>query len=242
MSFLQGQFGQQKRLWGMLLLATVCCMLLVTGRIGLKWHYLPELSSWKEFVDTRGLTYIFLIWNLLLAWIPYLLAMRFEQLQLQNSGRVALGLTFVVWLLFLPNAPYIITDFLHLKHKPPVPLWYDLSLLFAFASTGLLLGLLSLHKMHYGLQRHFSGGMSNAIIFASIALSGFGIWLGRFQRWNSWDIFARPDALLLDLADTLSTGHELLRAIGVSVLLSSILLVGYGFLLALIGHPSSAKS
>ncbi len=233
MSLLQLNPAQPQNLKRMLYLATSCCVLLVAGRIGLKWHYLPELDTWMEFVETRGLTYIFLIWNLLLAWIPYLLAIRFEQLQRKNAGWVALALTFTLWLLFLPNAPYIITDFLHLKHKPPVPLWYDLSLLFAFASTGLLLGLLSLHKVHHTLRMQFSGNLPNAIILTSIGLSGFGIWLGRFQRWNSWDIFSRPDALFMDLADTLSTGHELLRAVGVSVLLSGILLVGYGLLLAL---------
>ncbi len=236
------QSAQQASLFIMLSLATFCCGLLVAGRLWLKWHSLPDISSWDEFVQARGATYMFLIWNLFLAWIPYLAARRFERLHERQSSGFSLIFLFCIWLLFLPNAPYIITDFLHFRHKPPIPLWYDLILLFAFASTGLLLGLLSLHKVHQVLRKRFSSLWTNSLVLGSIGLSGFGIWLGRFQRWNSWDVFARPDALLVDLVNTLTTWHELVRAVGVSVLLSGILLVGYGVLLAMMGQPSASRS
>lgn len=238
----QYQGEQQTGLFRMLILATFCCGLLVAGRLFYKWHTLPEISSWQEFVDARGATYIFLIWNLFLAWVPYFAALRFSTLQSRGSGWFAGAICFCIWLLFLPNAPYIITDFLHLRHKPPIPLWYDLTLLFAFASTGLLLGLLSLRIIHQALRRQFSKGFAWGIVLISIALSGFGIWLGRFQRWNSWDVITRPDSLLLDLVNTLTTWHELVRAVGVSVLLSGILLIGYGLLLALMGNPATSRS
>ena len=80
------------------------------------------------------------------------------------------------------------------------------------------------------------------IILTPIGLSGFGIWLGRFQRWNSWDIFTRPDILLLDIANTLTTWHELVRAIGISILLSGILLIGYGLLVALMSTQATSRS
>ena len=115
-------------------------------------------------------------------------------------------------------------------------------LLFAFASTGLLLGLLSLYSMHQSLRRQFSKVFAQVVILASIGLSGFGIWLGRFQRWNSWDVFTRPDVLLLDIVNTLTTWNELVRAVGISVLLSGILLIGYGFLLAIMGSPKVSNS
>ena len=233
---------QPTGLFWMLILATFCCGMLVAGRLWLKWQTLPEIYTWQEFVEARGATYLFLIWNLLLAWVPYFAAQRFSKMQSQGSGWVSMTLCFCIWLLFLPNAPYIITDFLHLGPKPPIPLWYDIILLFAFACTGLLLGLLSLHNMHQTLRRQFSKGFSRAIILASIGLSGFGIWLGRFQRWNSWDIFTRPDVLLLDIVNTLTTWSELVRAIGISVLLSGILLIGYGVLLALMGSQATSRS
>ena len=233
---------QNVGLFRMLALATFCCGVLIAGRLWLNWQSLPNVSSWQEFVDARGMTYIFLIWNLFLAWIPYLAASRFEHLQTRQSGQISMLFMFCVWLAFLPNAPYLITDFLHFRYKPPIPLWYDLVLLFAFASTGLLLGLLSLHKMHQALRGRFSNIFSNFTILASIGLSGFGIWLGRFQRWNSWDIITRPEALLLDIANTLTTWHELVRAVGVSVLLSGILLIGYGLLLAIMGNRVTSRS
>jgi uncharacterized membrane protein len=233
---------QQVGLLRMLSLATFCCGMLIAGRIGFKWHTLPEVSSWRSFVDSRGATYIFLIWNLILAWIPYLVSLRFSVLQNQGSNRLFRILCFFIWLLFLPNAPYIITDFLHLSHKPPIPLWYDLVLLFAFASTGLLLGLLSMRNIHQSLQQQFSKGAVQTVMLSAIGLSGFGIWLGRFQRWNSWDIFTRPDQLLLDIINTLSTWHELVRAVGISALLSGILLIGYGLLVALMGNPATSRT
>lgn len=233
---------RQSALFRMLILASFCCGLLVAGRIGLRWQTLPEVSSWQEFIEARGATYLFLTWNLFLAWVPFFAALQFSKLQKQGSSRLSKAFCFCIWLLFLPNAPYIITDFLHLRHKPPIPLWYDLVLLFAFASTGLLLGLLSLYKMHQNLQRQYSKSLVQVVILSSIGLSGFGIWLGRFQRWNSWDIFTRPDVLLLDIANTLSSWHELVRALGISVLLSGILLVGYGVLIALMGSQTTYKS
>jgi len=238
----QSNREQQAGLLRMLTLATFCCGILVAVRLWLKWQTLPEISSWQEFVEARGATYIFLIWNLLLAWIPYIAALQFSKMHSRGSGWLSMALCFGIWLLFLPNAPYIITDFLHFGHKPPIPLWYDMVLLFSFASTGLLLGLLSLRNMHQTLQKQFSKGFAKAIILASIGLSGFGIWLGRFQRWNSWDIFTRPDVLLLDIANTLTSWHELLRAIGISVLLSGILLIGYGLLVALMGNQALTTS
>ena len=196
----------------MLTIATFCCGMLIAGRIGFKWHSLPEISSWQSFVDSRGVTFVFLIWNLVLAWIPYIASLRFSSLQNQGANQFSRILCFFIWLLFLPNAPYIITDFLHLSHKPPVPMWYDLVLLFAFSSTGLLLGLLSLRNIHQTLQPHFSKGGVQTVMLSAMGLSGFGIWLGRFQRWNSWDIFTRPDQLLLDIVNTLSTWHETFNA------------------------------
>jgi uncharacterized membrane protein len=236
------QSQQQRNLFQMLLIATFCCGMLVAARLWLKWHTLPEIRNWQDFVAARGATYLFLLWNLMLAWVPYLAARQFEKLHSQKAGWFSSVFCFSIWLLFLPNAPYIITDFLHFKHKPPVPLWYDMLLLFAFASTGLLLGLLSLHKVQQTLRSYRSKMFTQTVILSSIGLSGFGIWLGRFQRWNSWDIFTRPDVLLLDIVNTLTTWHELVRAVGISVLLSGILLVGYGFLLALMGQQTTAKS
>ena len=224
---------QQYNLFKMLTLATVCCAVLVLARLWLNRYALPDIATFREFVWTRGATYVFLLWNLALAWVPYLAALRAEQLQRRSAARWRTAAWLLVWLAFLPNAPYIITDFVHFHHRPPVPLWFDLTLLFGTACTGLLLGLLSIHEAHRVFGRWFSNGWSNLLVLASIGLSGFGVWLGRFQRWNSWDILTRPMALLSDIFDTFTTRHELMKAVGISGLLSGVLLVGYVILVTM---------
>lgn len=233
--------AQQFRLFTMLVLASFSCGLLVLGRMYMKRHELPDIDNLKELYWFRAPTYVFLLWNLFLAWVPYLAALKVERLQRLGAWRVSLFLWLCLWLAFLPNAPYIITDFVHFRHLPPVPLWYDLILLFAAACTGLALGLLSIYEVHLVLKRWFSKTFAATLVLAAIGLSGFGVWLGRFQRWNSWDIVTRPDALLRDIAETFSTRQELLHAAGISGLLSGILLVGYGLLSALLGNDGGGK-
>lgn len=231
---------QQVRLFCMLLLASACCALLVVVRIAWKWHELPEAHSWEGLIGLRGATFSFLIWNLFLAWIPYLAALWINQRQRRGAGWLSLCAGLLVWLAFLPNAPYIVTDFVHFRALPSIPLWFDLVLLFASASTGLLLGLLSLREVHLILKRWLSNAFSWSFILIAISLSGFGVWLGRFQRWNSWDLVIRPHHLLSDIVHTLSERHALLHAVGVSALLSGILLIGYGILSTLLEKPSAA--
>ena len=226
---------QQFRLFGMLVLASLMFGMLVAGRNYLNRQYLPEIDSLKALAWVRVSTFLFLIWNLFLAWIPYLIALKVERLQRLGARRIVVVAWLMAWLVFLPNAPYIITDFVHFRHQPPVPFWYDLTLFFAVASLGLTLGLLSIFEVHLVLKHWFSQTFAAILVVFAIGLSGFGVWLGRFQRWNSWDIVTRPEALLRDIAETVTTRHELLHAAGISALLSGILLVGYGLLVVMMG-------
>lgn len=238
MNFLSSYFRdqQQRNLFLMLALASGCVGLLLFGRMYFNWSNLTAIRSLDDLLSTRNVqgTYLFLAWNLFLAWIPYLAALRSERLSRHGAGKVAIGSWLLLWLVFFPNAPYIVTDFVHLRQRLPVPVWYDLILLFATASTGLLLGLLSLHEVQHVLRRWFSKGMTWLFLCSAIGLGGFGVWLGRFQRWNSWDVATNPFALLRDLAHTLRQPEQFVAALGISVLLSGILLVGYGVLRVLL--------
>ena len=133
-------------------------------------------------------------WNLCLAWIPFLLA-------LFVSGRAAPGWTpgvtliALLWLIFLPNAPYLVTDLKYVGQSDSVPVLYDVLLLSAAAWTGLLLGLTSVLVMHATGRRYVGPTRSWALVVAVLALSSFGIYLGRIQRWNTWDLVVRPGAL-----------------------------------------------
>ena len=150
---------------------------------------------------SHSVHYWFLIWNLVLAWVPFVFAG--VAYTLASARRAVLYALIVVaalvWLVFFPNAPYILTDFLHLGSMGDiVPGWYDVLMLFWFAWTGLLLGVVSLYLMHEIVARAFGGAAGWAFVVAAAALGSFGIYLGRFLRWNSWNVFQAP----LTLADT----------------------------------------
>ena len=136
-----------------------------------------------------------LAWNLFLAWIPFLLALLlYERARAGASWRVLAPLG-LLWLAFFPNAPYLITDLKHLGHGAQVPVLYDVLLLSAAAWLGLLLGLSSLFLVHAVARRLVGALDAWALVVAVLALSSFGIYLGRVQRWNSWDLVVHPQSL-----------------------------------------------
>lgn len=147
---------------------------------------------------TASYFYLFLIWNLILAYIPFCITITIKRVKPKNISFV---LFFILWLLFLPNAPYIITDIFHLKKQTNIPIWFDLLLILSFALNGLLLFFLTVYDMHKHLLTRISHKSTSFITLVTLLLSGFGIYLGRFLRWNSWDIISNPKLLLLDITD-----------------------------------------
>ena len=142
---------------------------------------------------------LFLVWNLFLAWVPLLLALRLESLHRRErlAGWCAGG-TAVAWLLFFPNAPYLLTDLIHLKPIVKALWWTDLILILWFAIIGLVLGFLSLHRLHQVVAERQGWLLGWMFVLAVTFLSGFGVYLGRFERWNSWDVITNPFALFAD--------------------------------------------
>jgi uncharacterized membrane protein len=168
-----------------------------------------------------------LAWNLFLAWVPFLLALLlYERARAGASWRVLAPLG-LLWLAFFPNAPYLITDLKHLGHGAQVPVLYDVLLLSAAAWLGLLLGLTSLFLVHAVARRLVGVLDAWALVAVVLALSSFGIYLGRVQRWNSWDLVVHPASI----GDQIGSGllHPLShpRPIGLTVLLTSFLLMSY---------------
>ncbi len=181
-------------------------------------------------------TFAFLNWNLLLAWIPLVCAAGAWLLQ-GRAARVRwrtlplLGL----WLLFFPNAPYILTDLMHLAPRQGVPLWYDLLLLLSYAWNGLILGFVSLWVVHGLLQRWF-GPLVGWLGATGCLLAGaVGIYLGRFERWNSWDLLTQPEPILRSLLGGLLYPMQHIYQIGVIGLLAGLLAVMYVTLTLLAG-------
>ncbi|MBN9297193.1 MAG: DUF1361 domain-containing protein [Filimonas sp.] len=142
---------------------------------------------------THDWSYRFYAWNLFLATIPLLCT---RLLYKQQYGFKAFALI-ACWLLFFPNAPYVITDIFHFEQRPPVPQWYDLVLVFSAAWSGMLLGVVSLLQVESFLSLHWRKRYVRGFVFLSLILCGFGIYLGRVLRFNSWDIVANPQELFM---------------------------------------------
>ncbi len=154
---------------------------------------------------THSIYYGFLVWNLFLAAVPYFISqMMIARLENSIFCKGLFWMGFMVWLLFLPNSPYIITDLVHLHDKSSNLLWLDMFLVFVFALNGLLLGLLSLLDMSKLLGFRFSNKTASLIILTVCMLSGYGIYLGRFLRFNSWDVLAKPRSLFLEIFSSLN--------------------------------------
>jgi uncharacterized membrane protein len=179
------------------------------------------------------LSFIFMVWNLLLAWIPYLLSLWAARMQRRRPGAWWLLLPIgLLWLLFFPNAPYIVTDFLHLRERPPVPLWYDLGLLAAFAWSGFFLAVASLQVMQRLVRRIAGSAASWLFVVCTVGLSGIGVYLGRFERWNSWDIVLSPRAVVTDAIQPLLSPLSNTHTLGASAMYAALLFVVYVMFIA----------
>lgn len=147
-----------------------------------------------------SLDFSFLIWNIFLAWIPLGIAHAATVFSWRRKYiLLSLPLAAALWLLFFPNAPYILTDLQHLATpKPGIPVWFDVLLLLWFAWTGLLLGMVSLFLMQDIVRREF-GRITGWFFVVTVGiLSSLGIYIGRFLRWNSWDLLINPLSRLGD--------------------------------------------
>ncbi len=173
-------------------------------------------------------TFAYLGWNLFLAWVPYLCSLWAAALHRRHPGRWWLLLfPGVLWLLFFPNAPYIVTDFYHLRERPPMPLWYDIGLIAIFAWTGLFLAVGSLRTMQTLVGTYTHRIASWVFVGVALGLSGIGDYLGRFDRWNSWDLMVHPRKVLRDLAAPLFSPLNHPQFVGFSLMFTALLLVIY---------------
>lgn len=150
-------------------------------------------------VTARGLLtanwwfFVMLSWNVFLAWFPLGVQLVLRDLIGHRLiGRVGVWLGLGLWLLFMPNAPYIITDLFHIQHIQAPLLWFDTMSLFLFAMTGLLAGLYSSYLAHRLLDQLVGWPMAWVLMALCQGLAGFGIYLGRWGRWNSWNIMSKP--------------------------------------------------
>ena len=173
--------------------------------------------------ETGDAYYRFLVWNLILAWVPLVLAMGAYG-RARRRVDLTVAVLLVPWLLFFPNAPYLLTDFIHLG-EGPAPLWYDALMLSAFAWTGLLLGFASLYLVQMILRRAFGTVVAWLGVVVALSLGSIGVYVGRFIRFNSWDALLHPIRVVEVLNEQRS--EVPVRMAEALLALSAFLLVGY---------------
>lgn len=186
--------------------------------------------------------YRFLAWNLFLAWIPLVAAVAVYDMQCRGIRLSRLLPVAAVWLLFLPNAPYLLTDLIHLGTRDDAPLWFDLVLFSAFAWTGAFLGFLSIYLMQVVVRQTHGALLGWALVGGSLLASGFGIYLGRSLRWNSWDFVTSPGPLLADVWARVSDPLSHPRTLGMTVALTALLSVLYLVLYAFAQLPAAERA
>jgi uncharacterized membrane protein len=210
---------RDNRVLALLLLASALCCATEEARV----------------VKTGDPYYRFLVWNLILAWVPLLLSLAAYRTAMQRRKAETVGLA-VAWILFFPNAPYVLTDFVHLgADGSAAPLWYDALMIASFAWTALLIGLGSLYVMQTTVRYRLGATWSWLLVAGALLLASFGVYLGRFVRFNSWDALVRPSRVAHVIATQLENPIHHPRLIGALVVLTAFLTVAYAILYAIAG-------
>jgi uncharacterized membrane protein len=195
---------------------------------------------------THDHRYTFLLWNLFLAWVPFIAAALAFALAQRGVGGLA-GVLVAVWLLFFPNAPYLLTDFIHLHGNGPSPLWYDALMLSSFAWTALMLGFASLYLIHAIIGQRAGAALGWVVVVCVLGVASFGVYLGRFARFNSWDVVTRPHLVLSVIRQDIDSPLHDPKMVVALLVLTASLLVGYLILYAFaalrieLAEPSSLK-
>ncbi len=170
--------------------------------------------------------YLFLLWNLFLAAVPFVAMVFARKLLLYEQTIPAFGFT-LIGILFLPNAPYLITDLFHLQTSGSAPIWYDTVMIASCAATGLMLFYAAIRKLEVMLL-YFSPALFRMPILAGVTLlCGYGIYLGRYGRFNSWDFFTYPAVSMEHVYASLTQPSLYAEAWGITFIYSAFLMVTY---------------
>jgi uncharacterized membrane protein len=181
-------------------------------------------------------------WDLFLAWVPLGAAVALEWHHRKNPRRnwVLLGALAIIWLLFFPNAPYLVTEFVHLGPTHDAIWCCDLVVILLIAWNGVLLGFASLYLVQQVVREHLGASTSWIVASACLALASLGISMGRFERLNSWDALVNPRSIVRCFR-RFEDPHTFNHNIGLAVLLTGMLLLEYVTLAALIRAVSGAE-
>lgn len=189
-------------------------------------------------LTTRQPRYVFLVWNLFLAVIPYIIAFFAYHFKERLSAVILYPVLFL-WLIFLPNAPYILTDLVHLHPNKSFLFWYDLVLLLSCGWNGLVLGLISVAYIQEIIQIKWNAPVAWFVSFCCMFLSSFGIYLGRILRWNSWDALTNASGVAADITERFTNPLAHGRTLGVTLFYGIFLFILYLFIRLIIQNNAS---
>lgn len=188
--------------------------------------------------QSHNIRYWFLLWNLLLAWVPLgLVLLLRERLKFYRwVSWQSIGLSFL-WLAFLPNSFYLVSDLVHLHSSGEVSIIFDAVMFMTFIFNGFIAGFASLYLIHGMLLQRFERSKVNGFIAGVLLLCSLAIYLGRDLRWNTWDIMVNPAGILFDVSERVinpSTHTEVFSTTAlIFVLLASIYTVAWQFVAAI---------
>ena len=172
---------------------------------------------------TGSTRYSFIPWNLALAWVSLVLAIVLARnLKHRPWSDWQNLLLSAAWLAFLPNAWYVLTDFIHVFPNAEISQLYDIILVSLLVFTGFALGFASLFLVHRELLRRFSPARSYLVIEGVILIASFAIYIGRDLRWNSWDVIANP-GVLINVSDKIIDPFGSPRSITVTALFFTLI-------------------
>ena len=211
----------------------------VLAALGVASLFCLALEGLREvYFDARG--YRFMLWNLVLAWVPLVLGLGLYDRYRRGASLVRLAPWALLWVLFLPNAPYMVTDFVHLSPNARPPLWFDGILFSGFAWTGLLLGFVSIYLVHAVARHRYGPRLAWYGVISLFALVSVGVGLGRFLRWNSWGVILRPGRHAEQFLKHLSDPGTVARGLILTVVLTFLLTAAYFSFYQLVGIRLSA--
>jgi len=185
-----------------------------------------SLSIFRVLYTGRH-SFLFLNWNLFLAFVPWVFSSIAVMHPDSRHKKAVISMLMVAWFLFFPNGPYILTDLFHIRLYSSMPIWFDLILILSFAWTGVLLAFLSLWDIERILKKFFNQMWISILSSVLLFLGSFGVYLGRYERFNTWDVINNPGGLFDNISDRIINPVEHPRTWGMTIVMGLFLNILY---------------
>lgn len=213
---------------------TVAPMLAMTFATVTSSAFIIALVVSAEDLRMGLINHGYLIWNLFLAWVPLIFALlACEELSSTKRRKWRFSGYAFGWFIFFPNAPYIFTDLVHVSIHTSRHYWADLAMVLACGLTGLMLWFVSLYLMHSLVARKYGSAAGWGFVTLMAGLTSFGVYLGRFQRFNSWDVVTKPGEIIQGVSAWASTAMADKPSVAFPLLFTAFLFISYLMLYAL---------